>query len=408
MKRIFLLLTIITVLASCGTREETNSSYFNIEGRLVGSKGGDTVSLKHVDGSGYQFADSTITALDGSFVLSAQATGPDFYVLHVNSDPRAITLVADTTQMISISANLETFDTEYVVSGSPESEDICEMVRRLNTVRRVNDSLGYIFRHNINSPDLEALKYQLDSVCNYYENDLKTFSRNYVTKNPQSLASIVCLSQYIAPRMPVFDPKEDIKYFKTVAEALDKRFPDNYHVAKLEKYIEKIESATEQGVPVFESIKKGDKAPEIKLPNIKGDSIKLSSLRGKYVLIDFWASWSNVSTLNNQNLVRCYWKYYHSNFTIFQVSLDSDYERWKQAVKDQKLSWTHVRDRNGWNSKAVNAYGATSMPCGFLVSPDGTILATNIQSENLDQILFENIGKPRSAPRPQPSADNNQ
>ena len=408
MKRGLLFFATMVVVASCDVRENNNNSYFNIEGRLIGSQGGDTVCLKRVDGAGYQFADSTITSLDGSFVLSAQVSGPDFYLLQVNSEPRAITLVADSLQSISLSAKLETFDTEYSIKGSPESEDICEMVRHLNIVKRVNDSLGHIFRQNINVPDLEGLKHQLDSVYNYYENDLKTFSRNYVTKNPSSLASVVCLSQYIAPRVPVFDPKEDIQYFKTVAEALDKRFPDNYHVAKLEKYIEKIESAAQQGVPVFESIKKGDKAPEIKLPNIKGDSIKLSSLRGKYVLIDFWASWSNVSTLNNQNLVRCYWKYYHSNFTIFQVSLDSDYERWKQAVKDQKLSWTHVRDRNGWNSKAVNAYGATSMPCGFLVSPDGTILATNIQSENLDQILFENIGKPRSAPRPQPSTDNNQ
>lgn len=372
----------------------------------MGSQGGDTVFLKRVIESGYEFADSTITALDGSFLLSVKAVGTDFYVLHVNSAPQTITIVADTSQTISLSAKKDSYSTDYAISGSPESEDICEMVRRLNTVKRVNDSLGYIFQHNINSPNLEGLKHQLDSIYHYYENDIKTFSRNYVTKNPSSLASVVCLSQYIAPRVPVFDPKEDIKYFKTVAEALDKRFPDNYHVAKLEKYIEKIESATEQGVAVFESIKKGDKAPEIKLPNIKGDSIKLSSLRGKYVLVDFWASWSNVSTLNNQNLVRCYWKYYHSNFTIFHVSLDSDYERWKQAVKDQKLSWTNVRDRNGWNAKAIKDYGVTTLPHGVLISPDGTVIATGIQSENLDQVLFENIGKPRSAPKPQPTENN--
>ena len=396
------------VVAACGVREETDNSFFNIEGRLVGSSGGDTVCLKRVDGAGYQFADSTITALDGSFVLSAQTNGPDFFVLQVNSEPRAITLVADTAQSISISAKYETFDTDYILKGSPESEDICQMVQRLNTVKRVNDSLGRIFRQNINVPDLEGLKHQLDSIYHYYENDLKTYSRNFVTNHPSSLASVVCLSQYIAPRVPVFDPKEDIQYFKTVAEALDKRFPENYHVAKLQKYIEKIESSVEQGVPIFENVKKGDKAPEIKLPNIKGDSIKLSSLRGKYVLVDFCASWSNVSALNNQNLVRCYWKYYHSNFTIFQVSLDGDYDRWKQSIKDQKLSWTHVRDRNGWNAKAIKDYGVTSIPNGFLVAPDGTILAAGIISENIDQILFENIGKPRSAPKPQPSADNNQ
>lgn len=408
MKRVLLFLAIMVVVASCGSREDTNNSYFNIEGRLIGSQGGDTVCLKRVDGAGYQFADSTITSIDGSFVLSAQVSSTDFYVLHVNSEPRAITLVVDSLQSISLSANLATFDTEYTLKGSPESEDICEMVRRLNTVKRVNDSLGFIFRQNINVPDLEGLKHQLDSVYHFYENDLKTFSRNYVSNNPSSLASLVCLSQYIAPRVPVFDPKEDIQYFKNVAEALDKRFPENYHVAKLQNYIEKIESSAEQGVPVFDNIKKGDKAPDIKLPNIKGDSIKLSSLKGKYVLVDFWASWSNVSSLNNQNLVRCYWKYYHSNFTIFQVSLDGDYDRWKQSIKDQKLSWTHVRDRNGWNAKAIKDYGVTSMPCGFLVSPDGTLLATNIQSENLDQVLFENIGKPRSAPKAQPATDNNQ
>lgn len=406
MKRRLLLPLALLTLVSCGGRVANNGSLFNIEGRLMGSQGGDTVFLKRVIESGYEFADSTITALDGSFLLSVKAVGTDFYVLHVNSAPQTITIVADTSQTISLSAKKDSYSTDYAISGSPESEDICEMVRRLNTVKRVNDSLGYIFQHNINSPNLEGLKHQLDSIYHYYENDIKTFSRNYVTKNPSSLASVVCLSQYIAPRVPVFDPKEDIKYFKTVAEALDKRFPDNYHVAKLEKYIEKIESATEQGVAVFESIKKGDKAPEIKLPNIKGDSIKLSSLRGKYVLVDFWASWSNVSTLNNQNLVRCYWKYYHSNFTIFHVSLDSDYERWKQAVKDQKLSWTNVRDRNGWNAKAIKDYGVTTLPHGVLISPDGTVIATGIQSENLDQVLFENIGKPRSAPKPLPTENN--
>lgn len=403
MKFGFLLMTIPLLLASCGGRVESEGSFFDIEGRFVGSQGGDTVFLKRVVDGGYEFADSTITSADGSFALTAQVSGPDFYVLHVNSLPQTITLVADTSQQIVFSAKIDSYDTDYVIEGSPESEDICEMVRRLNIVKRVNDSLGYIFRSNINTPNLEALKQQLDSIYYIYYNGLRNYSYDYVTQNPSSLASIVCLSQYIAPRVPVFDPKDDVKYFKTVADALDKRFPDNFHVAKLQKYIEKIETAQSEGVSLTDKIKKGDKAPEIKLPNLRGDSVKLSSLRGKYVLVDFWASWSDVSTRNNENLVKCYWKYYHSNFTIFQVSLDNNYDRWKQAIKDQKLSWTQVCDHKVWNGKAVMDYGATTLPYGVLISPDGTVLRTGIISENLDQILSEYIGKPRSAPRTQPA-----
>ena len=105
MKRGLLFFATMVVVASCDVRENNNNSYFNIEGRLIGSQGGDTVCLKRVDGAGYQFADSTITSLDGSFVLSAQVSGPDFYLLQVNSEPRAITLVADSLQSISLSAN---------------------------------------------------------------------------------------------------------------------------------------------------------------------------------------------------------------------------------------------------------------------------------------------------------------
>ena len=399
---ILLLITISLIFNACGGRIERAHSYFNIEGRLSGSHGGDTVFLKRVIEKGYEFADSTITSADGSFALSAQAAGPDFYVLHVNSQPRTIMLVADSLQQIYISAKAESYDMDYVLRGSPESEDICEMVRRLNTVRRVNDSLGQIFRRNINTPNLQGLKHELDSVYYVYLNGLKDYSRGYVTQNPSSLASVVCLSQYVAPRIPVFDPKEDLSYFKTVAEALDRRFPGSFHVEKLQKYIEKIETS-DGGGDMMEIVRKGDKAPEIKLPNLRGDSIKLSSLRGKYVLVDFWASWSDVSARNNENLVKCYWKYYHSNFTIFQVSLDNNYERWKQAVKDQKLSWTQVCDSKVWDGKAVKDYGATKLPYGVLVSPDGTVLSTGVISENLDQILSEHIGKPRPAPRPQPA-----
>lgn len=133
----------------------------------------------------------------------------------------------------------------------------------------------------------------------------------------------------------------------------------------------------------------GNIAPDINLPTPEGEMVKLSSLRGKYVLIDFWASWCGPCRMENPNVVRMYQKYKDKGFEIYAVSLDQSRERWVQAIQDDKLTWVHVSDLQYWNSMVVPLYGISGIPATVLLDKEGKILAKGLRGESLEAKLEE-------------------
>lgn len=138
----------------------------------------------------------------------------------------------------------------------------------------------------------------------------------------------------------------------------------------------------------------GDEAPEIAMNNPKGKKMKLSDLRGSYVLIDFWASWCGPCRRENPNVVRAYQKYKKAKFKdgdgfdVFSVSLDSDIPRWEAAIDKDGLNWKHhVSDLKKWDNEAAAMYGVSSIPMSFLVDPNGIIVAKNLRGIELHRQL---------------------
>jgi peroxiredoxin len=139
--------------------------------------------------------------------------------------------------------------------------------------------------------------------------------------------------------------------------------------------------------------KQGQSAADIALPSVNGDTIRLSSLKGKVVFLDFWASWCGPCRASNKNLVKLYSKYKDKGFEIFAVSLDDEKQKWKNAIKQDKISWLQVNEGGGWEAKTAQVWNISAIPTSFLIDKDGKLLAMDLQGKELEKALKYLIDK---------------
>jgi peroxiredoxin len=184
---------------------------------------------------------------------------------------------------------------------------------------------------------------------------------------------------------PLLRTQLEAERFEPVMTSMSKRFNDHPMVQKVVKeyfgYMQQQKSALKLGQP----------APDFTLPDPDGKMISLSSLKGKYVLVDFWAAWCGPCRQENPNVVAAYKQYSNKNFTILGVSLDKAKEPWLKAIKDDQLTWTHVSDLKYWESIVVPMYNIQGIPFNVLLDPQGNIIATNLRGTSLQAKLSEVI-----------------
>lgn len=208
----------------------------------------------------------------------------------------------------------------------------------------------------------------------FQENAVKVFEKGFnidslVTKYPDSPVAAFYLYRYFTYQLPL----EELKATRAKLSPALNACP---YVVDLDVIIKQLEN-----------VQVGKTAPEFALPDTAGVSVSLSDFRGKYVLLDFWASWCPPCRKENPNVVKAYQDFKDKNFTIIGISLDNNKEKWMKAIADDDLTWTHLSDLKYWDSEIPALYGVRGIPANVLLDPDGVIIAKNITGEELQDTL---------------------
>ncbi|MEO9481899.1 MAG: TlpA disulfide reductase family protein [Ekhidna sp.] len=364
-----LILAIILTFCGCG---QSIQDGVKLSGSLEQFGDGSLVYLEKVTENGLESLDTIEVDANGLFSTNLDVQESAFY--RVNFNGRQIITLILTGEETEVVVNADGNDPRGFseISGSYDTEYKRQIDEIMQKYRGQIQGMQQVQRQARADQDAQAFQTAqvgMMDLAKSTENVLKDLIR----EASPSLAAFYGIQ--------MIDASQNVYFIDSIASQLQAEMPDNFHVVNLISQ-----------VSAKKSLAIGKEAPEIALQNPDGEVIKLSSLRGNYVLIDFWAAWCRPCRAENPNVVRLYNEYSDSNFEILGVSLDRTREKWLQAIDQDGLPWLHVSDLKFWKSQAAVDYQVGAIPATFLIDPNGIIIAKNLRGVTLAAKLKEIFG----------------
>lgn len=360
MKRIYILsIAVLLALSSCKNNDE-----FTISGK-VGNAGEIKKVLLYETG---QIIDSAFLNGENEFKFKRVSIEPNFYNIVIGENKYLV--IAKNGDELDFSADLKNPNGIYEIEGSTESKRISQFSVLNADFGKINQKIQEEYGKEIGeNPEAK------DSIFNIYmprfQKNMEEYSKmalKFAEDNKENLAGFYAIGS--------IDPSKYETDLIKYSEEIKSKYPNNKNV---QLFVSKMAD--------IKRISIGQFAPTFESSTPDGKLIKLSDFKGKYVLLDFWASWCAPCRQENPNLVKQYNVFKGKNFTILGISLDDNKDAWVKAIKTDNLTWTQVSELNGWESKVAAQYKVEGIPASFLVDPSGKIIAKNLRAEELAIIL---------------------
>jgi peroxiredoxin len=355
--------SVLLILAACKNNDE-----FSVSGKIVNAGNIKKIFLYETD----KLIDSAFLNENNEFKFRRASESANFYT--VVAGEKNFLIVAQNGDEITLETDYADSTGKYTIEGSKESEKIQEFNQLSNKYGKVYKELQEEYTRKVEAnPESKDAVYQ--SLLPRMQTNMDAFSREalkFAEDNKDNLAGF-----YAAGTIDVTRYEQELIKF---AEDIKDKFPKNPSV---QSFVTRMME--------LKPVSVGQQAPDFALPTPEGKNVKLSDMRGKYVLLDFWASWCAPCREENPNIVKQYHSFKDKGFTVLGVSLDDEKTDWVKAIAQDNLAWTHVSELKRWNGKVTMQYKVEGIPASFLIDPTGKIVAKNLRGQELASFLASNV-----------------
>ncbi len=373
---LFIIIAATLMLGGC------RSSKVNISGRIVGNDA-KQVYLEKVTPLKQTIIDSTALDAAGAYRFRLKEVGrtPSLYNLVYNGERIPLLLAGGDRVEVSSVGNLAR---NYTIKGSQESELLRTFYQTFVIGAQNLDALSARFA-NTSLSEEQRRELVKEYTAEYYR--IRREQLRFIIENKASLAAVYALYQRLPGDTYLFNGDSDVVYFRTVAEALRESYPESPYLPALQAEIARMDAR----INLKSQIISESGYPELDMPDIYGKNIRLSSLAGKVILVDFWSAQLGNSNTLNAELKEIYRKYTDAAvpFEVYQVAIDTSKPLWITTVQEQQLPWVSVSDLRGQASTSLGLYNVQKLPANFLIDKNGDIVAKNIYGKSLDNKLKE-------------------
>ena len=365
-------LALMTTITSCSKKEEG----FTINGTIAGLDKG-MVYLENTDENGNNKIIDSAQIKEGTFTFAGKVSEPLLHTIKLKGQEYGAYLLLD-NENIKVEAKKDSIYKAKISGGTQNdiyqsyyNDEFKKIQSMAGPVYKLSDSLTQNGKVKLTTAQQTMIDKKWKDITAFADD----LTDKYIKKNKDKVGAALIINDRV---VSYGTPEQIKKYFDVLSPEIQKSF----YGKQLKKSIE-LEEKTAPGAVAL----------EFSQTDVNGKLVKLSDYKGKYVLVDFWASWCGPCRKENPNVVLAYKTYHDKGFEVLGVSLDDKKNLWEKAIEKDGLTWTHVSDLKGWKNDVAVLYGVKLVPTNYLIGPDGKIIAKNLREMELQSKLKEIFSK---------------